>query len=60
MGFNSEFKGLKPIMKHKVLIQVFVLSCVLTCCVYGDKKLSTNTFINTNIDLNVYLMFNIT
>jgi len=47
-------------MKHKVLIQVFVLSCVLTCCVYGDKKLSTNTFINTNIDLNVYLMFNIT
>ena len=37
-------------MKHKILIKVFVLSCVLTCCVYGHTKLSANTFINTNID----------
>jgi len=37
-------------MKHKILIKMFVLSCVLTCCVYGDTKLSTNISINTNID----------
>jgi hypothetical protein len=35
-------------MKPKVLIQVFVLCCVLTCCVYGDTKLCTNTVISTN------------
>jgi hypothetical protein len=39
-------------MKHKILIKVFVLSCILTCCMCGDTKLSTNTFINTNIDCN--------
>ena len=27
-------------MKHKIFIQVFVLSCVLLCCVYGDTTQS--------------------
>jgi len=37
-------------IKHKIFTKVFVLSCVLTCCVYGDTKPSSDTFINTYID----------
>jgi len=33
-------------LKHKILIKLYVLSCVLICCVYGDTILKYKKYVH--------------
>jgi len=47
-------------LKYKTLIILFVLSCMLTCCVYGDTILAEVLFVVSACDaVQLYLTFHI-
>jgi hypothetical protein len=47
-------------LKYKILIILFVLSCMLTCCVYGDTNQVEVLFVVSACDaVQLYLTFHI-